>query len=153
MSAAVVPVAPLAVTPFFTLCQNSNLALTAAAVGATSYSWASSTVPQFTSTLQNPQINNVAPIQSGDYSVTAYYVSPSTTLVCTSTAVTNVSVVPRNPVTAFSSANVCQFTTGTFSASALGASGYNGLDQTDLIQLTKLTPSLTFNLYQAVTIQ
>ncbi|MBK7309329.1 MAG: hypothetical protein IPI93_00705 [Sphingobacteriaceae bacterium] len=146
MSAAVVPVAPLVVTPFFTLCQNSNLPLTAAAVGATSYSWASSTVPQFTSTLQNPQINNVAPINSGDYSVTAYYVSPSTTLVCTSTAVTNVSVVPRNPVTAFSSANVCQFTTGTFSASALGASGYewfgpNGFNSTNQVNtITNIQP-------------
>jgi len=124
MSAAVVPVAPLVVTPTFTICQNSNLPLTAAAVGATSYSWASSTTPQFTSTIQNPQINNVNPTHSGNYSVTAYYTSPSTTLVCTSTAVTNVSVVPRNPVTAFSSANVCQFTTGTFSATALGAAGY-----------------------------
>jgi gliding motility-associated-like protein len=146
MSAAVVPVAPLVVTPFFTLCQNSNLALTAAAVGATSYSWSSSTTPQFTSTLQNPQINNVAPIQSGDYSVTAYYVSPSTTLVCTSTAVTNVSVVPRNPVTPFSSANVCQYTSGTFSATAVGAAGYqwfgpNGFNSTNQINtITNIQP-------------
>ena len=121
-SAAVVPVASLNITPFFTLCQNSNLALTANAVGATSYSW---TGPNnFTTTLPNPVINNVNPTHSGDYSVTAYYVSPITTLVCTSNAVSNVSVVPRNPVNAFSSVNVCQNTTGTFSANAVGAAGY-----------------------------
>jgi gliding motility-associated-like protein len=138
-SAAVVPVASLAITPFFTLCQNSNLALTANAVGATSYSW---TGPNnFNTTLANPVINNVNPIHSGDYSVTAYYVSPITTLVCTSNAVSNVSVVPRNPVNAFSSVNVCQNTTGTFSANAVAAVGYqwfgpNGFtsnDQTNVL--------------------
>ncbi|MBK7818988.1 MAG: immunoglobulin domain-containing protein [Sphingobacteriaceae bacterium] len=120
-SAAVVPVSSLNVTPFFTLCAGSNLNLTASAAGATSYSWAG---PNFNSSLQNPSINNVAPIHSGDYSITAYYSNPQTTLVCTSFAVVNVSVVPMNPVTPFSSANVCQYTTGTFSASALNAAGY-----------------------------
>jgi gliding motility-associated-like protein len=151
MSAAVVPVAPLVVTPTFTLCQNSNLALTAAAQGATSYSWASSTTPQFTSTVQNPQLNNVSPPVSGDYSVTAYYTSPSTTLVCTSTAVTNVSVVPRNPVMPFSNANVCQFTTGTFSATAVGAAGYqwtgpNGFTSNNQINsITNIQPAAAGN--------
>lgn len=151
MSAAVVPVAPLVVTPTFTLCQNSNLALTASAQGATSYSWSSSTTPQFTSTIQNPQLNNVSPPQSGDYSVTAYYTSPSTTLVCTSTAVTNVSVVPRNPVMPFSSANVCQFTSGTFSATALGAVGYqwtgpNGFSSNNQINtITNIQPAAAGN--------
>jgi gliding motility-associated-like protein len=151
MSAAVVPVAPLVVTPTFTLCQNSNLALTASAQGATSYSWASSTTPQFTSTLQNPGITNVSPPNSGDYSVTAYYTSPSTTLICTSKAVTNVSVVPRNPVTPFSSANVCQFTSGSFSATALGASGYqwfgpNGFNSTNQVNtITNIQPASAGN--------
>ncbi|MFO0356462.1 MAG: GEVED domain-containing protein, partial [Sphingobacteriaceae bacterium] len=125
-SAAVVPVASLNVVPFFTLCAGSNLALTANAVGATSYSWSSShpAPGTFTSALQNPVINNLVPANSGDYSVTAFYTSSQTTLVCKSYAVSNVSVVPKNPVTAFSSANVCQNGVGTFSASALNAAGY-----------------------------
>ncbi len=151
MSAAVVPVAPLVVTPTFTLCQGSVLPLTAAAQGATSYSWSSSTTPQFTSTIQNPSLNNIAPAHSGDYSVTAYYTSPSTTLVCTSTAVTNVSVVPRSPVIPFSSANVCQFTTGTFSATAIGAiayqwSGPNGFTSNNQINtITNIQPNAAGN--------
>jgi len=133
-SAAVVPVASLVVTPNFTLCQGTNLALTANAVGATSYSW---TGPNLNTTIQNPLINNLNPnMHSGDYSVTAYYVSPITTLICTSNAVSNVSVVPRNPVTAFGTANVCQNTTATFSASAVAAAGYewfgpNGFNSTN----------------------
>ncbi len=142
-SAAVVPVSSLNVTPFFTLCAGSNLNLTASAAGATSYSWAG---PNFNSSLQNPSINNVAPIHSGDYSITAYYSNPQTTLVCTSFAVVNVSVVPMNPVTPFSSANVCQYTTGTFSASALNAAGYqwygpNGFNSTNQINsITNIQP-------------
>jgi len=126
MSAAIVPTGTLSVVPFYTICQNTNLNLQATGIGASpsSYSWVSSTTPQFTSTLANPIIANVNAIHSGDYSVTAYYTSPITTLVCQQTAVSNVSVVPRNPVTAFSSANVCQYTTGTFSATALNASGF-----------------------------
>ncbi|MFO0358089.1 MAG: hypothetical protein ACK50A_14140, partial [Sphingobacteriaceae bacterium] len=120
-SAAVVPVASLNVVPFHTLCAGSNLNLTANAAGATSYSWSG---PGFSSSLQNPILNNLTPAQSGDYSVTAYYSNSQTTLVCTSFAVVNVSVVPKSPVTAFSSANVCQNGVGTFSANALGASGY-----------------------------
>jgi len=133
-SAAVVPISSLVVTPNFTLCQNSNLALTANAVGASSYSW---TGPNLNTTIQNPIINNLNPnMHSGDYSVTAYFVSPITTLICTSNAVSNVSVVPRNPVTAFGTANVCQNSTATFSASAVAAAGYewfgpNGFNSTN----------------------
>ena len=121
-SAAIVALAPLNVTPTFTICQNTNLALIANAVGATSYSWNGPN--NFATTIQNPGINNVNPIHNGDYSVTAYYTSPATTLVCTSSAVSNVSVVPRNPVTPFSPSNFCQNTTITFSANALNAAGY-----------------------------
>ncbi|MBK7309331.1 MAG: hypothetical protein IPI93_00715 [Sphingobacteriaceae bacterium] len=148
MSAAVVPTASLNIVPFFTICQNSNLALQASAAGATSFSWTSSHLAPltFTSTLANPVINNVSPPNSGDYSVTAYYTSPITTLICTQSAVSNVSVVPRNPVTPFSSANVCQYTTGTFSASALNAAGYqwygpNGFNSTNQINsITNIQP-------------
>ncbi|MGE0567539.1 MAG: GEVED domain-containing protein, partial [Bacteroidia bacterium] len=121
-SAEVVPVASLNVVPFFTVCQNTNINLTANAVGATSYYWQGPN--NFTTTTQNPSFTNVNATLNGDYSVTAYYTSPSTTLICTSNAVSNVSVVPRNPVVAFSTNNVCQNTTASFSASALSASGY-----------------------------
>jgi gliding motility-associated-like protein len=153
MSAAIVPTGTLSVTPFFTICQNTNLNLTATGIGVSpsSYSWASSTTPQFTSTLQNPTIPNVNAIHSGDYSVTAYYTSPITTLVCQQTAVSNVSVVPRNPVTPFSSANVCQYTTGSFSATALNAAGYqwtgpNGFTSNNQINtITNIQPAASGN--------
>jgi gliding motility-associated-like protein len=139
-SVAVVPVASLQITPFFTLCQNSNLLLTASAQGATSYNWVGPN--SFTSSLQNPIINNVSPINSGDYSVSASYISPITTLICTSNAVSNVSVVPRNPVNAFSSVNVCQGSVGSFSANSQGSSGYqwfgpNGFTST--LQINSIT--------------
>jgi len=121
MSVAVVPTAPLIVVPTFTICQGTNLNLTANAVGASSYSWTG----MLNSALQNPNINNVNTAHSGDYSVTASFAIPSTTLICQSTAVSNVSVVARNPVMPFSSANVCQFATATFSANAVGAAGYS----------------------------
>lgn len=121
-SAAVVAVAPVVISPATaTICQNSNYSLTANAVGSTSYSW---TGPAFTSTLQSPQITNVSPLNSGNYSVTAFYTSPSTTLVCTSTAVSNLSVVPRNAVAVAITQNTCQNTMATLSANANGAAGY-----------------------------
>lgn len=121
-SAAVVAVAPVVITPATaTICQNSNYSLTANAVGSTAYSW---TGPAFTSTLQSPQLTNVSPLNSGNYSVTAFYTSSSTTLVCTSTAVSNLSVVPRNPVAVAITQNTCQNTLATLSANATGAAGY-----------------------------
>ncbi len=149
----VVPVASLNVTPFFTLCAGTSLNLTASAAGATSYSWSSlsPTVQPFTSTLQNPSISNLGTQHSGDYSVTAFYSNPNTTLVCKSYAVSNVSVVPKNPVIPFSSANVCQFTTGTFSATSLNAQGYiwtgpNGFNSTNQINtITNIQPSASGN--------
>ncbi len=153
MSAAVVPTGTLTVVPFYTICQNTNLNLTANGIGVSpnSYSWASSTTPQFTSTLQNPNILNVSTSHSGDYSVTAYYTSPMTTLVCTQMAVSNVSVVPRSPVVPFSNANVCQYTTGTFSATALNAQGYswtgpNGFTSNNQINsITNIQPAASGN--------
>jgi len=122
-SIAVVPVNTIAVTPTFTLCQGSNLNLIANVIGASSYTWNGPNT--FTSNIQNPSIANILPVASGNYSITAYFTSMSTTLVCNSNAVTNVSVVPMSPVVAFATANVCQNSQATFSANAPGAVAYS----------------------------
>jgi len=111
----VVPVDQVTVTPTFTLCQGSNLNLTAQnSTPPTSYGW---TGPApFTSTLQNPSITNVLPPVSGDYIVTASFAVPGITLVCTSTAVTNVSVVATSPVTVTLPNNICQYANAVLSA-------------------------------------
>ncbi|MDP3558688.1 MAG: gliding motility-associated C-terminal domain-containing protein [Bacteroidota bacterium] len=119
----VVPVAQVVVTPSFTLCQGATLNLVSGASGATSYSW---TGPApYTSGLQNPSISNLMPLNSGDYSVTAYYTSPATTLICTSEAVSNVSVVATSPVVVTMPNNLCQYATANISALAPGAIGYS----------------------------
>ena len=118
-SVAIVPVANVTVTPTYTLCQGSNLNLTPNVVGATSYSWTGPNT--FTSNLQNPSVNNVMPVNSGNYNFTAIFTSTTTTLTCNSTAVVNLSVVAMSPVTPFATANVCQGSTATFSASAVGS--------------------------------
>lgn len=118
----VVPVNGITVTPSFTLCQGSNLNLVANVLGATSYSW---TGPNsYTSNVQNPIINGVNPINSGNYNFTAYFTAAGSTLVCNSTAVSNLQVVAMNPVTAMATNNVCQNGLATFSASAVGAPVY-----------------------------
>jgi gliding motility-associated-like protein len=120
---AVVPVAQVLVTPSFTLCQGANLNLVSSAPGATSFSW---TGPApFTSVIQNPSIPNLMPANSGNYNVTAFFTSPVTTLVCTSNAVTNVSVVATSPVVVTVPNNICQFATANISALAPGAVGYS----------------------------
>jgi gliding motility-associated-like protein len=119
----VVPVAPLNVTPSFTQCQGTNIMLTANAVGASSYSWTGPS--NYTSGIANPTLTMIHPtVHPGNYVVTAYFTNPQTTLVCTSTAVTNVSVVPMNPVTAYGLPFACQGSVYSFSANAAQANGY-----------------------------
>lgn len=119
----VVPVNAITVTPTYTLCQGSNLNLTANVLGATSYSW---TGPNsFTSNIQNPLVGNVLPVNSGNYNFTAFFTAAGTTLVCNSTAVSNLQVVAMNPVTAFATNNVCQYGVATLSASAAGSPVYS----------------------------
>jgi gliding motility-associated-like protein len=120
---AIVPISTVAVTPSFTLCQASTLNLISGAAGAVSYSWTGPST--FTSITQNPSIGNLLPVNSGDYSVTAYFTSPFTTLVCTSNAVTNVSVVATSPVVVTMPNNLCQYATANISAAAPGAVGWS----------------------------
>jgi gliding motility-associated-like protein len=136
----VVPVAPVNVVPSFTQCQGTNIYLSAAAVGASSYSWSGPS--NFTSNVANPTLVAIHPtVHPGDYSVTASFTSNTTTLVCTSTAVTNVSVVPMNPVTAYGAPFACQGSVYNFSANAnqanayqwYGPNGYSSNLQADVI--------------------
>ncbi len=119
----IVPVAPLVVTPTFTLCQGANLNLVAGAAGATSYSWTGPNV--FSSVTQNPSIPSVMPANAGNYNVTAYFTSSTTTLICTSNAVTNVSVVATSPVNVTLPNNLCQYANAAISANAPGAIAYS----------------------------
>jgi len=138
-SAAVVPVAQVSVVPSFTQCQGTNVNLTSSVNGASSFTW--NGPGTYTSNLQNPTIINAMPVSSGNYSVTAYFTSMSTTLVCSSTAVSNVSIVPMNPVSVSVAQNVCQNSNVTFSASAAGTptyswtgpNGYSSLNQVNNI--------------------
>ena len=120
---AIVPVSPVVVTPNFTLCQGANLNLVAGAASATSYSW--SGPPAFTTSQQNPSISNLLPASSGNYTATAFFTSASTTLVCSTTAISNVSVVPTSPVTVTMPNNLCQYATANISALAPGAIGFS----------------------------
>jgi gliding motility-associated-like protein len=115
-SVGVVPVNQTTVTPTFTLCQGANLNLTAAnGVPPNSYLWSGPN--SFTSSFQNPSVNNTMPVHAGNYVVTASYATPGITLVCTSTAVSNVSIVATSPVTVSVPNNICQYATANLIAS------------------------------------
>ncbi|MCX8081286.1 MAG: glycine-rich protein, partial [Bacteroidia bacterium] len=119
----VVGTSPLNVTPSFTQCQGTNIILTANAFGASSYSWSGPS--NFTSNIANPTLTLVNPtVHPGNYTVTASFTSPQTTLVCTNTAVTSVSVVPMNPITLINPPFLCQGSNFNFSANAPQAAGY-----------------------------
>jgi gliding motility-associated-like protein len=98
-----------------TVCQGSPITLTAGVVGASSFSW---TGPNnYTAAVQNPpSIPNSLPVMAGNYIITAYFTTPGTTLVCTSTAVTNASVVATSPVTVTVPNNICQYSTAVITA-------------------------------------
>lgn len=135
----IVPVATINVVPSFTQCTGTNINLSASSPSASSFLWNGPN--SFTSNLSNPVLSQVTPIVSGDYTVTAFFTSQNTTLVCTSNAISNVSVVPMHPVIAFATPNVCQGGVATISATALnnptyiwvGPNGYTSVGQSDII--------------------
>jgi len=140
-SAAVVPVAQVSTTPSYTQCQGTQINLNANVLGATSFTWVGPN--GYTTNIQNPTLTNITPTMSGNYSVTAYYSSNQTTLVCTSTAVSNVSVVPKNPVLVSQPQNICQGSNSvivTASASANPLYNWFGPNNLNLQQQT-----LSFN--------
>jgi gliding motility-associated-like protein len=113
----VVPVNQVSVTPQYTLCQNAALNLQAVnGVPPTSYGWTGPNA--FTSTLAAPSINPVNPTHNGNYCVTASFAVQGITLVCTSTACSNVSVVATSPVTLTMPQNLCEGATLVMSATA-----------------------------------
>lgn len=122
---SIVPMGTITATPNFTLCQGTGLNLISSAAPApTSYSWTGPAA--FSSTITNPSIAGVMPSNAGNYSLTAYYTSPTTTLVCSAIAVSNVQVVATSPTTVTATPNnLCQFTTANLTASAPGAAGFS----------------------------
>ncbi|MBK9284881.1 MAG: gliding motility-associated C-terminal domain-containing protein [Sphingobacteriaceae bacterium] len=114
---SVVPVDQVTVTPNYTLCQGDALNLNANnLIPPMSYSWAGPN--SFTSTLQNPTLPNATPVLNGDYTATATFSTPGIPLVCTSSAVSNVSVVATSPLTLTMPANICEGFTANLSATA-----------------------------------
>ena len=108
----------------YTLCPGGNLSLnTSISAQPTTFSWVGPA--GYTSNVQSPSISNVTPINSGNYSLTALFTNPSTTLVCSQTAVSNLSVVVTSPVAVTLPNNICQNTTATLSASAPGAINFS----------------------------
>lgn len=108
----------------YTLCPGSNVTLnTGISTPPNAFSWVGPA--GFTSNAQSPSISNVTPVNSGNYSVTAFFTNPTTTLVCSQTAVSNLSVVVTSPVQVNVTNNLCQFTTANLSALAPGAVGYS----------------------------
>jgi gliding motility-associated-like protein len=144
-SLAIVPVAQVSVISSYTQCQGTNISLNANVLGANSFSW---TGPNYNSIQQNPTLTNVTPNNSGNYSVTATFTSPSTTLVCSSTAVSNVSVVPMNPVSITLPQNICQNTNVSITATAAGNPNYIW---TSTSGFTGTQPSYTFNAQPSIT--
>jgi len=116
----VVATNPAAVTANFTLCQGSNLNLTSNAVGAVSYSWNGPAV--YSSASQNSTLNSVLPAAAGNYTAIAFFTNGA--LTCSTTAISNVSVVATNPVNIVTPANICQYLTANFNANAVGATSY-----------------------------
>ncbi len=111
----------------YTICQGSNLNLAASAASAVSYSW--NGPGAYSSSVQNPVITNILPAAAGNYTAIAFFSNGN--LTCSTTAVSNVSVVTAPAVTANVPANVCQNSTPALSITAPGAisfswSGPNG---------------------------
>jgi gliding motility-associated-like protein len=120
------------------LCQGATLNLTSGAVGAVSYSW--NGPPTYTSLAQNPSLSNMMPVQAGNYTVTAFFTDGVKT--CSSTAVSNVSIVATTPVTVTLPNNICQYTTANLSALGTGAIGYSWIGPNNFTS-TLQAPSIT----------
>lgn len=138
-SVSVVPVAQISAVPSFTQCQGTNINLTSNVNGTPTILWSGPN--SYTSNLANPVLSNVTPLVNGNYTVVATFTANTTTLVCSSSAVSNVSVVPMNPVTAWATYNICQGSQASFSASAsgnptyswMGPNGYTSSNQINFI--------------------
>lgn len=106
-----------------TVCQGASVTLTASANGANTYSWSGPTGS--TNIGQTFNLTNLLPANAGNYTATASFTANTTTLVCTSTAVSNLSVVATSPVAINLTPNVCQFSNTSLVATAPGAVGFS----------------------------
>ncbi len=115
---------PVTVNSNGPLCAGQTLNLTAS--NGTSYAW---TGPNgFTSTLQNPIINNVVVNNSGSYAVVV-----TNSNGCTSSSSLTVSINPNTPVTASSNSPICEgdnLTMNTIAGSSYSWTGPNGFTST-----------------------
>ena len=108
---------PVMVTSNGPLCTGQTLNLTAS--NGSSYSW---TGPNgFTSTLQNPTINNVVVNNAGSYSVVV-----TNNNGCINSASLTLSINPNTPVTASSNSPICEGDNLTMNASAGSAYSWTG---------------------------
>jgi gliding motility-associated-like protein len=103
-----------------TICEGASLNLTSNALSAVSYSW--NGPGGYTSALQNPTISPISPSAVGDYTATAFFTNGN--LTCTTSAVSNVSVVATPVVNVIVPANICQNATANLSTNAIGAVSY-----------------------------
>lgn len=116
ISVAVIPAISVSLSPIPTVCNNGSINLTAPA-GGTTYSWSGPN--SFTSSVQNPVINNASVVNQGVYSLSV------TTGACLNTGTVNVSVFN---ILSFAPAPLplvlCEGKTGVLSANGLGGSGF-----------------------------
>jgi gliding motility-associated-like protein len=118
------------------VCQGATLNLSTAFVSGATYNW---TGPNsFTSTLQNPNITNVQPVNAGTYSLTIT-VAGCTSPVGTTTVVVN--TTPAAP-TAGSNSPVCTGATLNLTASTIPGATYNWTGPNGFTS-TQQNPSIT----------
>ena len=108
---------PVTVTSNGPLCSGQTLNLTSS--NGSSYAWSGPN--GFTSTLQNPSINNVVLNQAGNYSVIV-----TNSNGCTNSASLTVSISPNTPVTASSNSPICEGDNLTMNASAGSTYSWTG---------------------------
>lgn len=103
------------------ICENSELTLTGAASGATSWSWSGPN--GFSSTAQNPTISNITSAGAGIYSIIASNTCGAAS--AANTASVSINSVPTG-VTASASPNpICEGATLTLSGNATGATSWS----------------------------
>lgn len=125
---SVVPVNSITVIPNISICEPNGTVLLASSPGAITYSW--SGPASYTSNLTNPQFLNLAPVNSGIYTVTTSY--NNGVLICYNTNTTNLVVNPILTFTLPAYQQICYnsllFVNGPSGATSYtwtGSSGFN----------------------------
>ena len=135
ISVTVIPSVQVSLSPIPTVCNNGSINLTAPA-GGTTYSWSGPN--SFTSSLQNPVINNAGIVNQGVYSLSV------TTGACVNTGTVNVSVYN---ILSFAPVPIplvlCEGKTGILSAGGLGGSGTYNFAWSPITNLTAPNSSTT----------